>query len=184
VSAWLWAFAAALVVAGGAILPFGQTQQQHAYEAARLLRANEIAAAVEYLGKLQRSDLPPIWDPPPRTGYRETTPEVVDVLEEIGRQDAPGWLATIYVEKFNIDPSGEFWSAVPYDEEEKVDNARIERLMAVFEEHVPIHSLDEWERQELFRLAKEERVDSALRDRLRAYLDKYADTEEPSTPSE
>lgn len=183
VSAWLWAFVAALVVAGAALLPLGQTQQQHASAAARLLHANEIAAAVEYMGKFQRSDLPPIWDPPPRTGYGETKPDVLDVLEEIGRQDAPGWLATVYVEKFNIDPSGEFRAAIPYDQEKKVDNVRIERLLSVFEQHVPIESLDQWEREELMRLAKEERVDAGLRDRMRAYLGSWATGEAPESDS-
>jgi hypothetical protein len=170
-----------LLVAGGVILPFGQAQQQHASEAAKLLRANELATAVKYLSELDRTELPPIWDPPPRTGYGESQPPVLDVLDEIAQQDGPGWLANTYVEKLSIDPSSRFWSAIPRDETTTADEARFERLLSTFEKHVPVTSIDRWEQQELLGLTDIDSIDSKLRDRLRAYLKPEGETEQATS---
>jgi hypothetical protein len=184
VTASLWAFASLLLVAGGAILPFGQAQQQHASEAAKLLRANELATAVKYLSALDRTELPPIWDPPPRTGYGESQPPVLDVLDEIAQRDGPGWLANTYVEKLSIDPSSRFWSAIPRDETTTADEARFERLLSTFEKHVPVTSIDRWEQQELLGLTHIDSIDSKLRDRLRAYLKPDGETDEQANSSD
>lgn len=128
VSIPLWALATLLIVAGGAILPLGQSQQRHAYEAAALMRANDLAAAVEYLGQLQRTDLPPIWDPPPRIGFGERSPEVIDMLEEIDKQGAHEWIAKVYVGKLLVDPRSSFESAIPFGKD--VDAQKLERLLS------------------------------------------------------
>jgi hypothetical protein len=168
VSAWLWAFAAALIVAGVAVLPLGQSQQQHASAAARLLRANEIAAALEYLSKLQRSELPPIWDPPPRIGYGENTPQVIDVLEEIGRKESPDWIRAVYVEKLPVDPRSSFESAFPWGKD--VDGQRLERILSLYEKFVPSDSLEIQQREDLIMLMESRPMDVELRKRMSTYL--------------
>jgi hypothetical protein len=50
-----------------------QKEQQLRYEAEHLLRAGDVAAAFRAMSSRQRSEYPPIWDPPPRMGYLEST---------------------------------------------------------------------------------------------------------------
>jgi hypothetical protein len=44
-------------------------------------------------------DLPPHWDPPPRVGYGETSPELLTTTIAINASDSAHWFLQLYVDK-------------------------------------------------------------------------------------
>jgi hypothetical protein len=66
----------------------------------RDMRAGRIAEGLDVMSAHARSDCPPYWDPPPRVGYDENTPHILDVMDVLlGRNCAP-WVRDEYVAKF------------------------------------------------------------------------------------
>ena len=48
----------------------------------------------------QRSEFPPQWEPPPRVGYGEQTPALVDVLEAMTQTPTAEWVRQAYLSSF------------------------------------------------------------------------------------
>lgn len=169
VSAPLWALAGVLIVLGLGLLPFGQSEQQHRSHVEGLLRAGQLDAAAQYVNGTTRDDLPPVWDPPPRVGYGEDTPPVLDVLDAIEKQGAPAWFREMYLEKIAQDPSEMLRDAMPNQGESNW--GEFERVLSVLENSFPAESFkrtEEW--FALRRIADDERIDAPLRERLAEYL--------------
>lgn len=82
------------------ILPFTQPEQQLRRDVEELLHAGEIEPALELMSAHERVNFPPHWDPPPRVGYGETTPELLEVLEALVATEAKPWVEERYWEKF------------------------------------------------------------------------------------
>jgi hypothetical protein len=61
-------------------LPVTQPEQQLRGRVERALSAGDVATAVAVLSHHPPEAFPPHWDPPPRIGYGQTKPEVIDVL--------------------------------------------------------------------------------------------------------
>ncbi len=79
-----------------------QPEQQRRYDVERDLRSGKIARAIATLSNHEQSDFPPHWDPPPRIGYGENKPEVLDVLKVIISDDSTKpWVSEVYFEKLN-----------------------------------------------------------------------------------
>jgi hypothetical protein len=163
----LWGLAAMLIVLGLALLPIGQPNRQRAYEAAKLLKANELDGAVAYMTQFTRDAFPPIWDPPPRVGYGEEKPVVTEVLAAIDRCDAKPWIRTFYIDKLTQDPRPAFWSAVPRDD---AGTAEFEDVLTLYEKHVPADAFKRQQWEDLYDIAEDDRIGEALQKRLKAYL--------------
>lgn len=82
------------------VLPSTQPEQQLRRDVEELLYAGEIEPAFELMSAHGRSDFPPHWDPPPRVGYGETKPELLEVLEALIATETKPWVEELYWEKF------------------------------------------------------------------------------------
>lgn len=100
VSEPLWSLAAVSLLIWCAILPITQPEQQLRHRVESLLHEGKFPAAVQLMSAHQRSDFPAHWDPPPRVGYGESSPSVVDVMLAILQTDAQPWVADLYLEKY------------------------------------------------------------------------------------
>jgi hypothetical protein len=118
------------------ILPVTQPEQQRRRRVEVLLREGHIEQAIEVMSAHERSDFPPHWDPPPRIGYGETTPELPKVLETLIVVEAKPWVAELYWEKFRdlIGHGYDFHNYWLY-----LDDAEFDRHLAILE-HLPENS--------------------------------------------
>ena len=96
-SVWISLSAAALVAVAG--LFWMQPAQQRRHEATKLLLAGTVVDGLRYMSRFERKDFPPIWDPPPRLGYREESPELDDVYQAFERVPCKDWVVAMYAEK-------------------------------------------------------------------------------------
>jgi hypothetical protein len=97
----LWLLAAIAILIWIPILPFTQSELRLSSRVEENMKAGHIDAALDLMFSHSRSDFPPSWDPPPRIGYGETTPRLIEVMEVlVDRQEAP-WVRTVYAEKFD-----------------------------------------------------------------------------------
>jgi hypothetical protein len=111
------------------------------------LRNGQIERALATMSAHDRSDFPPHWDPPPRVGYGETSPPVLDVLETVVESDVAVWVQKVYQRKYE-DYLGEghfaffFWREMDNDEFERHLNL-LEQLPVspeLLEDHTgPLH---------------------------------------------
>jgi hypothetical protein len=101
VSASLWMFALLFLGLGASLLPVFQPEQQRRYHAEQLLRGGDVRQAVAFMSRHEPSDFPPHWDPPPRIGYGERQPSMVEVIKALASEDAPWWLCRLYREKLD-----------------------------------------------------------------------------------
>jgi len=95
----LWLLATFSLVIWVPILPFTQPAQQLRYRAEQLLRDDKLTEAIEFMSQHDRSDFPPHWDPPPRTGYGETRPDISDVLDALLQPEVSPWVREVYADK-------------------------------------------------------------------------------------
>jgi hypothetical protein len=166
----LWSVPILLLALGIGLLPIGQPEQQRRREAEKLLRAGELDRAVQYMSALSRDEFPPIWDPPPRTGYGEKSPSAMQVLTAAEQNNAPQWVRNLYIDKLSQNPGRALGNVIPADVDG--DTSEFERVLSVFEKYVPAESLDLLQLWDLQSLADNGRLNDDLRDRLKAYLAK------------
>jgi len=102
----LLAVAALSLVVWIPILPVTQPAQSRRRALEGDLEAGRIKAAVARVRGRERAAFPPHWDPPPRPGYGEQTPDLAVVLATALEGDAPYWFAAMYVEKMATVTSG------------------------------------------------------------------------------
>lgn len=106
------------------ILTRTQPEQQLRYVVERDLHSGQIERALDIMSEHERSDFPTHWDPPPRVGYGETSPPILDVLETVVERDVAVWVRKIYQQKFE-DYLGDghfayfFWQDMDNDEFER-----------------------------------------------------------------
>jgi hypothetical protein len=95
-----WLLAVAALAIWLPILPWTQAEQQLRTQVEDAMKSGRIAAGLDLLSAHAQSDFPPQWDPPPRIGYREKSPDLLDVMDLIfTRKDAP-WVRECYLDKF------------------------------------------------------------------------------------
>jgi hypothetical protein len=168
VSKPLWGVATLLLVFGASLLLMTQQEQRHRWQAERLLKSGALDEAIDFMSQRARDDFPPIWDPPPRVGYGEKHPAVIDVLVASERRETPEWVRDLYVGKLIQNSYRTLRHALPFGDE--ASSSEFSRILDAFEKYVPASSFDEYELRVLWDLAGDERVDDATRNRLRAYL--------------
>ena len=96
----LWGLGIISIGAWLLILPFTQPEQQLRRDVEDLLYAGEIEQALKLMSAHDRSDFPSYWDPPPRVGYGETKPELLEVLEALIATETKPWVEELYWKKF------------------------------------------------------------------------------------
>ncbi len=92
------AMLACVALVAGLLLANFQPDQARRHEATRLLR-EDFAAGFAYMSKFERSDFPPIWDAPPRLGYRETTPNAEAMRTVLAKDEGAPWARAIFLDK-------------------------------------------------------------------------------------
>jgi hypothetical protein len=95
----VWALAALSLAIWLPILPRTQGEQQLRSRVERDMKAGRIADGLDVMSAHAQSDFPPHWDPPPRIGYGEQSPHVLDVLELLLARDRAPWVQALYVDK-------------------------------------------------------------------------------------
>jgi hypothetical protein len=171
VSPTLWGLGIVSLAIWIGILPLIQPEQQRRRQVETLLRAGEIKEALEIMSAHDRQDFPPHWDPPPRIGYGETTPELPTVLETLITMETTPWVNDLYWEKYrNLIGRGydfhNYWGFL--------NEAEFDRHLTILE-HVPKNSpilAEQRERLETFIKAKptDSSLTEAQKDRLRKLL--------------
>jgi hypothetical protein len=101
ISGGTWALAIASVLIWLPILPLTQKEHVLRTRVERDFKAGRIAEALDVLSSHQPSDFPPGWSPPPRVGYGETTPNILDVMEVLVARDHAPWVRAIYAQKLH-----------------------------------------------------------------------------------
>ena len=109
ISPWLWTLSALSVLIWIPILPFTQVEQINRRRVETDLRAGRVQEAIGYMSQRERSEFPPHWDPPPRIGYAETQPSLVDVLLHLERVAAKPWVQNVFREKLAFQSRAETW---------------------------------------------------------------------------
>jgi len=99
VSKSLWALSLAALLIWIAILPATQRQQINRHTVEVSLRHNQIADALAFMSMRKQIDFPPHWDPPPRIGYGEDTPDIWDVMKAANDVNVAAWVRSIYIDK-------------------------------------------------------------------------------------
>ena len=99
-SRMVWLVAAGSVAAGLLALPWTQPELRLATRAESLLRGGRIEQALAMMSTHRRSDFPPQWEPPPRVGYGEQTPALLDVLEAMTQTPTADWVRQAYLSSF------------------------------------------------------------------------------------
>ena len=107
----VWAVAIVAILVWIPILPMTQPPQQNRFHAESLLKSNKIDQALQFMSKKQRSDFPIHWDAPPRIGYGEKSPALIDILVEM-RTNAKmsPWVVQLFVDKLDYASTFRFWS--------------------------------------------------------------------------
>jgi hypothetical protein len=80
-------------------LPQTQSEQYHRYQFEQALRNSEFKRAISEMQKHEQSDYPPLWDPPPRPGYGESSPNLLLIISELPTLSNGHWLREIYLNK-------------------------------------------------------------------------------------
>lgn len=106
VSRGLWAVAASSMILWVFVLPYTQPEQQLRRKVEVSLRGGKVPAAIALMSEHEPSDFPRHWDPPPRLGYGETTPPLLDVLEVLCRDNPAGWVKVVFIDKLASQSSG------------------------------------------------------------------------------
>lgn len=103
----LWTLGAAALLAWVFILPFTQPEQRLRKSVERDLRAGRIAEGLATMSAHERDDFPPHWDPPPRIGYREFTPDIVELQTQLQVIRVKPWVRELFDQKFGNSLRGE-----------------------------------------------------------------------------
>ncbi len=113
-------FLAVLAIVGWLpVLLVTQPEQQLRRQVERKLRGGEIREALMLMSSHERADFPPHWDPPPRIGYGERSPEMGDVLMDLTTSESAPWVHALFVDKmlnqmnrWNMHPT---WNSPQHD---------------------------------------------------------------------
>jgi hypothetical protein len=110
VSRGLWVLAAASLLIWAPILPLTQGEQINRRHVETELRKGRIAGAIQFMSQRAREDFPPHWDPPPRAGYGETRPLLVDVLLHLDQPGAALWVKELFRHKLVVQAHADPWN--------------------------------------------------------------------------
>lgn len=75
------------------------SEQSRRHRVETAMRDGRVGVALEAMSEHERSEFPPVWDPPPRLLYGEETPPISKVREAIARSRPKEWVAELYIAK-------------------------------------------------------------------------------------
>ena len=166
VSSWAAAFVFIIALLPPTIIC--QSSQWLRREVESELRAGRIEKALRRMSAHERSDFPSIWDPPPRIGYGETVPPILDVVRQLTQMETRPWVRELFLEKLKRrlstkDPYFTIWEFM--EEEQTI------RYLEVLEKLPERDELIADNYQGLLRvLEQEDRWSKGLQDRVRILL--------------
>lgn len=79
-----------------------QTEQANRWRVDSLMKARMVAEGLAELSRHERADYPPMWDPPPRSGYADAGPswrEIASALVAAKGEELRPWVIEHYAEK-------------------------------------------------------------------------------------
>jgi hypothetical protein len=123
----VWALAVVSLAIWVPILPWTQAEQRLRSRVEVDLKGGRIAEGLDVLSAHSPADFPPHWDPPPRVGYREPSPDIIDVMGVLSARDCAPWVRACYVDKFRRSIGDE--SAFLYDPKRGTELARLVRVL-------------------------------------------------------
>ncbi len=124
----VWAVALLSILVWIFILPFTQPEQRLRFQVERALRTGQLQEGVALMRDHRLEEFPPHWDPPPRLGYHERTPPIIDLVEIVA-EGPDDWVRHVYLDKFQRQlASDNFWMSSLRDME---DNERLKVLSTV-----------------------------------------------------
>jgi hypothetical protein len=77
-----------------------QKEQQLRTRVERNLKAGLIVVGLDLMSEHQRRDFPPGWEPPPRIGFVEEPPHILDVMDVLVARETAPWVRDEYMDKF------------------------------------------------------------------------------------
>ncbi|MBL4591952.1 MAG: hypothetical protein JKY96_08335 [Phycisphaerales bacterium] len=83
------------------LLMMSQPEQINRREAESLLRQGRVADALAIMSDRSQDDYPPHWNPPPKLGYRESSPSLDAVRDAMSAEWPSDWVASIYIAKID-----------------------------------------------------------------------------------
>lgn len=95
----LWAFLVVAIAAWVPLLLWTQPEQQRRYVIDATLRSGDVRAALTEMSQHEQSEYPPLWDPPPRVGYRENTPDIRLIREALESQTLAPRVRSVFLAK-------------------------------------------------------------------------------------
>ena len=165
-----------LTVAVVALLAFvpllivSQPEQMKRRAVEQLFGQGKAPEALAKMSQHQPSDFPPQWNPPPRLGYREDTPDLNDVRDAMTQHWPAQWVAEVYLDKLERHLKTEIrwsmgyltWSEIaelmleyPGDYELEEEHRRSAQFL-----HDHMTSLTDAEREALLRIATQKPIDA------------------------
>jgi hypothetical protein len=96
-SAWL--LPAAALAVWPFVLPQTQPEQKLRRTTEQLLLSGRTADSLRLMSQHEPADFPPHWDPPPRIGYTDPAPPLLNIIEQIVADPPADWVRQVYVNK-------------------------------------------------------------------------------------
>ena len=163
-STWRLSYASLLVWIP--ILPFTQPPQQLRYAVERDLTGGRIDRALAVLSDHGRDAFPPHWDPPPRVGYGEDNPPIIDVVEVVLTQEVEPWVSELFVGKLSDRAANSRWTGFWRE----MGNDELGRYLAVID-RLPAGFIEEQREALAWELDEERGRTEAQRARVRELID-------------
>lgn len=80
-------------------LAITQPEQHNRYRAEQLLRSERVGEAFTFMTAKGRANFPPVWDPPPRLAFMESTPDAAAIRAVLMNYNARDWVSEMYFKK-------------------------------------------------------------------------------------
>ena len=172
VSPWSWLIAAVSVVAFLPALFVHQPAQQLGRQVEFALRSGRVNEALHLMSQHERSDFPPLWDPPPRIGYRMLEPPILEVMDRIAKTETKPWVRQIFLEKYKYRlSSNDYHSLQSWS---SMREAELRRHIEILEQLPERDEVIADNYLGLLDLLKSDRVSEELKDRIRSVLGERA----------
>lgn len=104
----VWLIAACSIAFGAALLPFAQPEQYNRWQVEHAFAKGRIDDGIRYMAQRRSTDFPLHWDPPPRFGYGDREPKLIEVLDQIALTGTTGWVRDIFVDKLRLQAGNRF----------------------------------------------------------------------------
>ncbi len=112
----LWALAVAALAVWVFVLPITQPGLRLSREMEALIRSDRLVEALRVMSRHERTDYPPLWNPPPQPEHGDRAPGALKIVEGLVESGAAPWVREMYLEK--LDRVFESGSAMRYVAEE------------------------------------------------------------------